>query len=148
MSNVIEFKKAEPGEPVWEIPMTLKTQGDKLLMITVHQEDLTIGDKLMIAHQLFSAYWWVGRAVNDEGPEDPMDLVYLAAVHRGGRIRIYCPTDGNPDAYHTPEKQAWLLRKIMAAYQLALPSSSEEQPASGTTSPSHSANIDQLSFSW
>lgn len=148
MSNVLEFKRKEPQPPRYYYDIRLEYVNDELDLISVKNADeMTIDDKAFLAFEMFKAAWWMGRDISGQY-DDSRDLLCQIAVFRGGGLRVYAPSHEHADSFQTEEQQAWLLRRFKDAYQMALPSWSEEQTPSGTTSPSHSANFDQLEFSW
>lgn len=150
MSNVVEFRKREKTENVlmeeYDVRLTL-IDGELDTVSVLDYDDLTVEDRVNIAHNVFKANWWLNRDISGKY-DDSRDLLCQVAIYRGGGTRVFSPGIDHPDSFQTEEQQAWLRRKMDLCYEMALPSWSEEPPASGTTSQSHSAISDQLSFSW
>jgi len=151
MDNVVEFRKREKPEPnvlmeSYNIRMTL-IDGELDLVEVLDYNDLTLDDKVSIAYHLFKATWWMNRDISGKY-DDERDLLCQVGIYRGGGLRVFSPGHDHADSFQTEEQKAWLLRKFKECYEMALPSWSEEPTQSGTTSPSHSANLDQLEFSW
>lgn len=160
MSNVIEFrrrlKSPPPGTPVaYTIYATLDLDAEGYLITCRCQGDnahdlpsnFTSTDSF-VGRALWQAAWpfFQDHAAGDQ--EDPEAVTLIAAISRGSRVTVYAPHEDHPDAYTGEARMAWLRRRLNEIHDLAPPSWSEEQPASGMTSSSHSANIDQLEFSW
>lgn len=149
MSDVLEFRKPGPKLPdtiEYTFSMEVTQDGD-LDALHCHEQNLTIEDKVLIAHLMFTAAWWMGRDISGKY-DDNRDLLCQVAIHRGGGLRVFSPGNDHKDSFQNEEHIQWLMRQFHRAFKMALPSWLEEQPASGMTSSSHSANIDQLEFSW
>jgi len=100
------------------------------------------------SHLMFVAAWWFLRSYGVSAPDDPDRVLALVSIANGSRVNVFTPADDHEDAFSGKARQEWLARRLKDAFDLALPSSSGAQPASGMISPSLSANFDQLEFSW
>ena len=100
------------------------------------------------AHLMLVAAWRFLRSYGVSAPDDPDRVIAMVSVAQGSRVNVFTAADNHEDAFQGKARQEWLARRLKDAFDLALPSSSGEQPASGMISPSLSANIDQLEFSW
>lgn len=101
-----------------------------------------------ISHLMFVAAWFFLRSYGVKAPDDPDRVIALISVANGSRVNVFSPADTDDDAFKGKGRQEWLRRRLKDAFDLALPSLSGEPTQSGMISPSHSANFDQLEFSW
>lgn len=160
MSNVLEFRSRTPSPPpgtpvAYTVYATIDLDADGYL-ITCRCQGENANDlppsfasvDSFVGRALWQSAWPFFRDHARKDQEDPEAVTLLAAISRGSRVTVYSPDENHPDAYEGEARMAWLKRRLNEIHDLAPPWWSEEQPASGMTSSSHSANIDQLEFSW
>lgn len=158
MSNVINFRGKPPSKkPIaYVIDFTIELDADGN-MITCYGRGSR--DNPNIPEHFTTIEAFCGRALwqacwpyfNDHAKldtDDPEAVTLIASISRGSRVSLYSPNDDHPDAYVGEARMAWLKRRLNEIYDLAPPSSLGEPRVYGTTSQSHSANSDQLQFSW
>lgn len=149
MSNVIRFPNTDTLITD-EHYITLRTNSKGELVeagLWNPEPDNTEFEK-HVSHLMFVASWWFMRDYGLKVPDDPDRVIALISVANGSRVNVFSPPDTDEDAFEGKGRQEWLKRRLKDAFDLALPSLSVEAIPSGTTSPSLSANSDQLEFSW
>lgn len=147
MSKVIQFpvkKKAVNRQ----ISITFDLDdSDQLVNIGITGMDDDLNDLKLLIEHCFRSSWWLNQEYSRRlGTDAPDRVLMIMKIHQNSKVHVM--VDDGDDRFEGPVRQEWLKQRLRETFELALPSSSAVPPASGTISPSHSANLDQLEFSW